>query len=230
MIEGLYQYDALARLRQASLERAGISEGSKKGRRALPSEDLGRYVKLGPVGTAFLASERPRVVLIDEIDKSDVDLPNDLLHVLENGEFEIPELVRIADQAPVVEVTVSDSGSARQEIKGGRVRCSEFPFIVITSNGERDLPPAFLRRCLRIDLPNPKPAELREIVEKHFGKADLKKLDRLLAQFDERRKQGMVLATDQLLNAFYLLTRGNALATEEREFVERILLRELDAR
>lgn len=228
--EGLYQYDALARLRQASLERTGASEGSKKGRGGLPSEDLGRYIKLGPIGTAFLTSKRPRVVLIDEIDKSDVDLPNDLLHVLENGEFEIQELVRIADQEPVVEVTAGDSGAARQKINGGRVRCGEFPFIVITSNGERDLPPAFLRRCLRIDLPNPEPAELREIVQKHFGKADLKKLDGLLAKFDERRKQGMVLATDQLLNAFYILTRGNTLTTEERDFVEKILLRELDAR
>ena len=227
LTEGLYLYDAVARLRQASLERTRATEGREIGSLV---EDIGRYIKLGPLGTSFLAQKRPRAVLIDEIDKSDVDLPNDLLHVLENGEFEIPELVRIAEENPIVEVAVSDAGSARQPIEQGRVLCGVFPFIVITSNGERDLPPAFLRRCLRIDLPNPEADRLREIVLRHLKAADEEKLTDLLAKFDERRKQGMVLATDQLLNAFYMLDRGNAMTAEERTLIERILLRELDAR
>jgi MoxR-like ATPase len=227
LTEGLYQYDALARLRQASLERAARLEEGETGSRV---DDIGRYIKLGPLGTSFLARERPRTVLIDEIDKSDLDLPNDLLHVLENGEFEIPELVRIAGETPLVEVAMSDAGAARYPIQRGRVLCGAFPFLVITSNGERDLPPAFLRRCLRIDLPNPEAGQLKEIVQRHLETADEENLTDLLARFDERRKQGMVLATDQLLNAFYMLDRGNTMSAEERELVERILLRELDAR
>ena len=83
--DGLYRYDAIARLQDANLALAG-ARGS-----------IGRYLQLGPLGTALLPYERPRVLLIDEIDKSDVDLPNDLLNVLEEGEFRIPELVRIAE-------------------------------------------------------------------------------------------------------------------------------------
>ena len=83
LLDGLYHYDAIARLRMANLERtAGVDQAKRQ------SEDLGKFIKLGALGTALLANERPRVVLIDEIDKSDIDLPNDLLHVLENGMFE----------------------------------------------------------------------------------------------------------------------------------------------
>lgn len=58
-------------------------------------QDIGRYLRLGPLGTALLPSRRPRVLLIDEIDKSDIDLPNDLLNIFEEGAFEIPELTRL---------------------------------------------------------------------------------------------------------------------------------------
>ncbi|HEX6904539.1 MAG TPA: MoxR family ATPase [Thermoanaerobaculia bacterium] len=230
LIDGLYQYDALARLRQASIERARTSGDGQAHQENLLSEDLGRYIKLGPLGTAFLARDRPRVVLIDEIDKSDVDLPNDLLHVLENGDFEIPELTRISEETPEVEVTVSDPGAGRQRIERGHVRCCMFPFIIITSNRERDLPPAFLRRCLRIDLPHPNPDELRKIVQRHLGMSDEAKLEELLSKFEKRRQQGMVLATDQLLNAFYMLAQGRSMSAKDRDLIEQVLLRELDVR
>src|SRR5437764_8298126 len=135
LTEGLYQYDALARLRDANLEH--LSGGT-----AHAPDDIGRYVRLGPLGTALLPRLQPRVLLIDEIDKSDIDLPNDLLHVFEEGEFEIPELVRIADQLPEVPVLPAD-GTRREDrvvIRGGRVRCQAFPFVLLTSNGERELP------------------------------------------------------------------------------------------
>jgi MoxR-like ATPase len=230
LTDGLYQYDALARLRQANLERAGRGGNQhRKGERL--SEDIGRFIKLGPLGTAFLAAEKPRVVLIDEIDKSDIDLPNDLLHVFENGEFEIAELVRIADRMPKVDVSISDPDAVDQkaEVGRGRIRCRVFPLVVITSNGERDLPPAFLRRCLRLDIKNPGPEELRHIVRAHLGKGSSKALEDLLQQFIDRRDQGAMLATDQLLNAFYLVTRGRGMTAAERDFIVNILLRELDA-
>ena len=88
--EGLYHYDALARLRD--LQQAGRDPAA--------AADIGRYLRLGPLGTALMLSTReaPCVLLIDEIDKSDIDLANDLLQVFEEGAFEIPELARLRDQ------------------------------------------------------------------------------------------------------------------------------------
>ena len=93
--EGLYSYDALARLRDAQ-------SAQLLGQRATaePTEDIGNYLRLGPLGTALATSQRgsPRVLIIDEIDKSDIDLANDLLHAFEEGSFAIPELLRLAEQ------------------------------------------------------------------------------------------------------------------------------------
>ena len=97
LAEGLYRYDAIARLRDASLE------GSRReaAGTAQPAEpDIGDYLTLGPLGTALLPHDRPRVLLVDEIDKSDIDLPNDLLHVFEEGRFEIPE----ASEKPICRI------------------------------------------------------------------------------------------------------------------------------
>lgn len=232
LTDGLYDYDALARLRAANLHRfrsaaTGTAEHPVAAEEP-SSEDIGVYITLGAVGTAFMAPpDKPRVVLIDEIDKSDVDLPNDLLHVFENGTFDITELARIARQTPRIEVRTLDGEIVA--VERGVVKCREFPIIIITSNGERDLPPAFLRRCLRIDLPKPDTEMLREIVLQHLPGGDRAVLDDLLEKFDQKRANGM-LATDQLLNAFYLVTRGRSLTAEDRMAIESIVLRELDAR
>ncbi|GAA4488230.1 MoxR family ATPase [Actinoallomurus oryzae] len=192
--DGLYQYDPLTRLYAA-------------GRRRRPEEiedDIGRYIRLGPLGTALLPYERPRVLLIDEIDKSDIDLPNDLLTIFEKGEYEILELARRAD--PTAEVMTAD-GTARVTITKGTVRCRAFPLVIMTSNGEREFPPAFLRRCVTVQLkPPPDESELTAIVNGHLS--DLTKdqaalVDQLVQQFFARKSQGE-LATDQLLNAVYL--------------------------
>jgi MoxR-like ATPase len=224
---GLYDYDALARLREANLQRLNPRIDAAA---AVPAvEDIGRFITLGAIGTAFMAPEaRPRIVLIDEIDKSDVDLPNDLLHVFENGQFEIPELARIKEQSPEVLVRTLDGETVK--IRQGRVRCAEFPIVVITSNGERDLPPAFLRRCLRIDLPRPDTSMLRDIVRRHLPGVEEALMKDLLEKFDEKRQQGGMLATDQLLNAFYLVTQGRSLTADDRAAIESIVFRELDAR
>ena len=67
-------------------------------------ENIGDYIRLGPLGTALLPSKKPRILIVDEIDKSDIDLPNDLLYVFEEGQFDIPELLRIEDVKPSVKV------------------------------------------------------------------------------------------------------------------------------
>ncbi|MCZ9339185.1 MoxR family ATPase, partial [Streptomyces sp. TRM76130] len=82
--------DAIARLQDVQIAAQG-GYGSAAGAPGAV-EGIGSYIRLGPLGTALLPSDTPRVLLIDELDKSDIDLPNDLLNVLEEGEFPIPEL------------------------------------------------------------------------------------------------------------------------------------------
>jgi MoxR-like ATPase len=264
--EGLYNYDALGRLRDLNVakieaERQKASpddsnEGQENGKTTQnlgPVDQIGRYLRLGPLGTALYGGERPRVLLIDEIDKSDIDLPNDLLHVLEEAAFDIPELQRLtpedsadpkenADKNSIgVKVYPHDGNSPSQmlTIKNGRVECNQFPFIVLTSNAERELPPAFKRRCLSLDIEDPKGDRLRKIVLAHISEAMTKdesdnstklsaEVEKLVKDFEEMRDQKKtLLATDQLLNAVYLITRRNVASLEERDRILRIVLREL---
>ena len=108
--DGLYHYDAIGRLQEANLSE--IKARHQHG--AVPAPvDIGSYVRLGPLGTALLPGARPRVLLVDELDKSDIDLPNDLLDVFEEGEFTIPELARLpAEQHPVTVMTADVGGRA----------------------------------------------------------------------------------------------------------------------
>ena len=202
LVDGLYRYDAIARLQDAQLNKE-------------KSQNIGQYITLGPAGTAFLPSLYPRVLLIDEIDKSDINLPNDLLHLFEEGRFEIPELVRWADrsekssendQPTKVKVRTEDAG-IKASIIGGRVHCSSFPIVIMTSNGERDFPPAFVRRCLRIRMPDPGAAALQTIIKAHFqdeeqGESLKTTTEELIEAFLEKEEQER--ATDQLLNAIYI--------------------------
>ena len=87
-------------------------------------------------------------------------------------------------------------------IKGGIVRCRSFPIVVLTSNGERDFPPAFLRRCIRLDIAEPDDRKLARIVRAHLGDEASGRAQSLIAQFLGRREKKL-LATDQLLNAVY---------------------------
>ncbi|MFJ2768896.1 AAA family ATPase [Streptomyces sp. NPDC087300] len=211
--DALYDYDAIGRLRESNLRResaadaaTGTGEGTGDATGESAGPDIGSYVRLGPLGTALVPGERPRVLLVDELDKGDVDLPNDLLTVFEEGEFEIPELARLPEDQSDVDVLTTDP-RVRARVTRGRVRCSEFPVVVITSNGEREFPPAFLRRCVRLDLAEPDEQRLRDIVEAHLGDAALDGVDDLLRAFLGRRAPGE-LATDQLLNAVFLRKGG----------------------
>ena len=219
--DGLYQYDSLGRLEDAGVNRAGGAPATGaaevsgqgdtpcKGDTAPATEaggaDLGRYLRLGPLGTALAPYALPRVLLIDEIDKSDIDLPNDLLDVFEEGMFEIPELSRVADKQPEVRVRPADEGQPVTIVRG-KVRCRTFPFVILTSNGEREFPPAFLRRCVRLHLPAVDDDErLRTIVRAHLPTA-AEDADEVISKFLTHAASGE-LATDQLLNAVYLVSR-----------------------
>jgi MoxR-like ATPase len=210
--EGLYRYDAIGRLQDANLAHQQEREAA----------GIGHYIELGPLGTALLPYERPRVLLIDEIDKSDIDLPNDLLNVLEEGQFNIPELVRESEGG--VGVTIS-GGANPVTISGGVVRTYAFPMIIMTSNGERDFPPAFLRRCVRLELAAPTPERLARIVEAHLGVELARESTDVVQQFLSRRTGGD-LATDQLLNAVFLTSQT---PEDQRTRLTDVLLRHLSA-
>ncbi|MEU3828874.1 MoxR family ATPase [Streptomyces sp. NPDC029080] len=198
--DGLYQYDPLSRL-YAARQEAAARQGGEGG-----TDDptgIEHHLRLGPLGTALLPYDRPRALLIDEIDKSDLDLPNDLLNVLEEGQYEIPELVRSSRLVPDgVAQVLADGTDERVPVAHGRVRCRAFPFVILTSNGEREFPPAFLRRCVTLHLRQPDDRHLAEIVRAHLGEPDTYART-LIDRFLSRSGVGD-LATDQLLNAIYL--------------------------
>ncbi len=211
LVEALYRYDALGRL-----------DAARHGE----TDDLSRFVRLGPLGTALLPAQRSRALLIDEIDKSDIDLPSDLLDVLERGVFEIPELSR-HEQA--VFLIREWDGDAEHEVRQGRVHCEEFPFIVLTSNGEREFPAPFLRRCIRFTMPDPTYDALADIVRAHLGELAQQVEDELLHEFAQRLRDKRDLATDQLLNAVFLVTRDDAPGSEQRQRLIDLLLRGLSS-
>ena len=223
LAEGLYSYDAIGRLQEAGLRQAMATAGEA----SYEPPDVGRYIRLGPLGTALLPWERPRVLLIDELDKSDIDLPNDLLNVFEEGRYEIPELARMAEDQPLVEVGTADA-ARRLPVRHGSVLCQAFPFVVVTSNGERQFPPAFLRRCMRLDIQPPEKDALVSIVTAQLGAEAAAQSSQLIEEFLRRRGKHSI-ATDQLLNAIYLATSGSRLQGESREKLTDKLLRSLDS-
>jgi MoxR-like ATPase len=151
--QGLYEYDAVSRLRDSQL-------GDPK------VEDVGNYIKKGKLWQAFEAGEKV-VLLIDEIDKADIEFPNDLLQELDKMEFHVYET-------------------------GETVRARHRPVIIITSNNEKELPDAFLRRCFFHYIRFPDMEVMRQIVEVHFPNLKDRLLTTALTQFfDIRDTQGL---------------------------------------
>ena len=213
--DALYSYDALSRLHDIQMKKLYFEQGDIEKSETFTT-DIGQYLKLGALGEAFL-SEESCVVLIDEIDKCDIDLPNDLLHIFEEQEFTIDEVKRTKETNIKID---------RQAIPNdGLVECrGDFPIIIMTSNGEKEFPPAFLRRCIsvNISLPDSKEeqiAKLTNMVVAHFLDGDLEedekeekskeivaKLDGLIENFvDLKVDESRILANDQLLNACFLV-------------------------
>ncbi|HEX9813156.1 MAG TPA: MoxR family ATPase [Burkholderiales bacterium] len=127
--QGLYEYDAVSRLRDSQLGDTKV-------------HDIANYIKKGPLWESF-QSNAPAVVLIDEIDKADIEFPNDLLRELDRMEFYVYETQQL-------------------------VRAAHRPAIIITSNNEKELPDAFLRRCFFHYIRFPDEETMRQIVDVHF--------------------------------------------------------------
>src|SRR4051812_3625096 len=128
-MQGLYEYDAISRLRDSQLGDARV-------------KDIDNYIRRGKLWEAFVAESRP-VLLIDEIDKADIEFPNDLLQELDRMEFFVYET-------------------------GQTVKAQRRPIVVITSNNEKELPDAFLRRCFFHYIRFPDPGTMTTIIEVHF--------------------------------------------------------------
>ncbi|MBD2248366.1 MoxR family ATPase [Nostoc sp. FACHB-888] len=175
--DGLYTYDAVGRLHDAQLARVGEASNSKV-------ENLDNYIKLGPLGRAF-KNEKRAVVLIDEIDKADIDFPNDLLRELDEQRFTIEE-------------------------KGEEVKANYPPIVIVTSNDEKDLPDAFLRRCLFYYIQFPY-SQLANIVKSHFLESSSDLVEAAVKCFSELRhkmekgKTGKKVSTSELLDWFRVL-------------------------
>ena len=146
--DGLYVYDTVQRLYDSRFQDKDVS-------------DIENYIELGPMGKAFDADERS-VLLIDEIDKADVEFPNDLLNELDRMRFVIDETQR--------EVAAKDR-----------------PFVLITSNAEKELPDAFLRRCVFHFIDFPTPELMKQIVHVHHPELDAHLLDQAMRAFYEIR-------------------------------------------
>lgn len=146
--QGLYEYDAVSRLRDSQL-------GSEK------VHDISNYIRPGKLWQAFTAEKRP-VLLIDEIDKADVEFPNDLLHELDQMAFHVYET-------------------------GEQIKAEQRPIVLITSNNEKALPDAFLRRCFFHYIQFPDSDTLKAIVDVHFPDLHRDLLDTALALFFELR-------------------------------------------
>ena len=147
--QGLYEYDAVSRLRDSQLGDARV-------------EDINNYIKRGVLWDAFEAKEKP-VLLIDEVDKADIEFPNDLLLELDKMEFYVYE--------------------TKQNIVA-----KERPIVIITSNNEKDLPDAFLRRCFFHYIRIPDEETMKSIIEVHFPKIKKKLVASALKSFFEVRE------------------------------------------
>ncbi len=148
--EGLYVYDTVQRLNDARFGDGDVGE-------------IRKYIKLGPVGRVFSAENR-HVLLIDEIDKADLEFPNDILREIDEMQFTVMET-------------------------GDEVTAAQRPIVLITSNNERELPDAFLRRCVFHFIEFPDPALMRQIVDVHHPHLDNELLDQVLLKFYWLREQ-----------------------------------------
>src|SRR5262245_19843389 len=148
--DGLYVYDTVQRLNDSRFGTGDVA-------------DIRRYIKLGPLGETFAAADR-HVLLIDEIDKADLEFPNDLLRELDEMRFSIVE--------------TSEEVSAKHR-----------PVVLITSNNEKEVPDAFLRRCVFHFIEFPDVALMRKLVAVHHPHLDANLLDQVLIKFYWLREQ-----------------------------------------
>jgi len=194
--EGLYLYDTVKRLNDARFGDRDIS-------------DIKPYIKLGKLGEAFAASEQV-VLIIDEIDKADLEFPNDLLNELDEMSFHIPET-------------------------GETIKAKHRPIVIITSNSEKELPDPFLRRCIFHYIEFPGEQLMAEIIAVHFPDLETKILREALKKFywirrfDMLRKKPSTSELIDWLQALIIAGIPASLIEKELPFVGTLLKKKEDA-
>ena len=221
--DGLYHYDAVGHLSAA---------------RSSDNTDISSFIRLNALGTALLPWKKPRVLLIDEIDKSSYDLPNDLLYILEDGRFSIPELMREKTDSPfsiqTADVPLSEMNPdpcVHSVPQSGVVEMYHPPVMVMTSNNERDFSDAFKRRCIVLDFQPHKADSLWDIVCQHLkGEFPSTKqkpakqgtpVEDLRSFFDQLVQEDW--PTDKVLQAMFLIAHDSG--TVDVETIRNILRR-----
>lgn len=193
--DGLYVYDTVQRLYDSR-----FGDGDVK--------DIRHYIKLGPLGRAFSATKRI-VLLIDEVDKADLEFPNDLLHELDRMRF-----------------TISETGD--------EIAATLRPIVVITSNNEKELPDAFLRRCVFHFIDFPDKELMRRIVEVHHPGIDRELVDQAVVTFYQLRELQRIRkrpSTSELIDWIAVLKKagiGEARFVRELPFLGTLLKKEQD--
>ena len=193
--DGLYVYDTVQRLYDSR-----FGEGDVK--------DIRHYIKLGPLGRAFAAKARV-VLLIDEVDKADLEFPNDLLHELDRMRFVINET-------------------------GDEIVAAQRPIVVITSNNEKELPDAFLRRCVFHFIDFPDPELMKRIVKVHHPDIERELVDQAVVTFYQLRELPRLRkrpSTSELIDWIAVLRRagvGSERFVKELPFLGVLLKKEQD--
>lgn len=178
--EGLYVYDTVQRLNDARFGDGDVS-------------DIRSYIRLGPLGRCFSAESR-QVLLIDEVDKADLEFPNDILRELDEMRFTVLET-------------------------GDEVVAAHRPIVIITSNNEKELPDAFLRRCVFHFIDFPDRELMKRIVDVHHPHLDVALLDQVLVKFYWLREQNELRkkpSTSELIDWIAVLMRAG-ISTEQIE-------------
>jgi MoxR-like ATPase len=195
--DGLYVYDTVQRLNDAR-----FGDGDVK--------DIRSYIRLGPLGRVFSSTSR-QVLLIDEIDKADLEFPNDILLELDEMRFSVMET-------------------------GDEVQAKERPMVIITSNNEKELPDAFLRRCVFHFIDFPDVEQMREIIDVHHPQVEKRLLEQVLVKFYWLREQKELRkrpSTSELIDWITALLRAGADPSHlesELPFMGALLKNEQDTR
>jgi MoxR-like ATPase len=181
--DGLYVYDTVQRLNDSRFGGGDVA-------------DIRRYIRFGPLGRVFNAPNR-HLLLIDEVDKADVEFPNDLLRELDEMRFTVVET-------------------------GDEIVARERPMVIITSNNEKELPDAFLRRCIFHFIEFPGTTLMKQIIDVHHPNLDAKLLDQVLIKFYWLREQNELRkkpSTSELIDWIAALLRSGMTTAQVKDHI-----------